>query len=87
MLEEFIKWHDIDVALLQEVTDEEKLTYRGYHVIANVGTTGRGTAIIHKLHIQFQRIEFILPGRGIAAYLNDTCIINIYAPSGTAKRA
>jgi len=86
MLEEFIKLHDIDIALLQEVTDEEKLTCRGYHVIANVGTTGIGTAIIHKLHIQFQRIERIPSGRGIAAYLGDACIINIYAPSGTAKR-
>ena len=86
MLDEFIKWHDIDIALLQEVTDKEKLTCRGYHVTANVGTTGRGTAIIHKLHIQFQRIERIPSGRGIAAYLDDACIINIYAPSGTAKR-
>jgi len=59
---------------------------QGYHVTANVGSTGRGTAIIHKLQIQFQRIECITSGRGIAAYLADTCIINIYAPSGTAKR-
>ena len=29
LLEEFIKRHDIDIALLQEVTDEEKLTCRG----------------------------------------------------------
>ena len=86
MLEEFIKQHDIDIALLQEVTDEDKLTCRGYHVTANVGITGRGTAILHKLHIQLQIIEHILSGRGIAAYLDDTYIINIYSLSGTAKR-
>jgi len=64
MPEEFIKRHDIDIALLQEVTNEEKLTCRGYYVTANVGITGRGTAIIHKLHIKFQRIELYLRGGG-----------------------
>jgi exonuclease III len=87
MLEEFIQRHDIDIALLQEVTDEEKLTCRGYQITANVRTTGRGTAIVHKLNIQFQRIERIPSERGIAAYLNDTSSVNIYAPSGSAKRA
>jgi len=87
MLEEFIQRHDIDIALLQEVTEEEKLRCRGYQLTANVGTTGRSTAILHKLNIQFQRIERIPSWRGIAAYLDDICIINIYAPSGTAKRA
>ena len=82
MLEDFIKRHDIDIALLQEVTDEDKLTCRGYHVTAKVGITGRGTASIHKPHLEFQRIEHIPSGRGI----DETCIINIYAPSGTAKR-
>jgi len=79
MLEEFIKQHDIDIALLQEVTDEEKLTCRGYHVTANVGITGRGTAIIHKLHIKLQRIEHIPSGRGIAAYLDDTYYKYLFA--------
>jgi len=48
---------------------------------------GRGTAILHKLNIQLHRIEHIPSGRGTAVYFDDTCIVNIYAPSGTAKRA
>jgi len=87
MLEEFVHRHDVDLALLQEVTDGDKLVCKGYHSTINIGTTGRGTAILHKLNIQLHRIEIIPSGRGTAVYFDDTCIVNIYAPSGIAKRA
>jgi len=86
-LEEFVHRHDVDIALLQEVMDGDKLVCKGYHSTINIGTTGRGTAILHKLNIQLLRIEGIPSGRGMAVYFYDTCIVNIYAPSGTAKRA
>jgi len=87
MLEEFVHRHDVDIALLQDVTDGDKLVCKGYHSTINIGTTGRGTAILHKLNIQLHRIERIPSGRGTAVYFDDTCIVNIYAPSGTVKRA
>jgi len=86
MLEQFVHRHDVDIALLQEVTDGDKLICKGYHSTINIGTTGRGQAILHKLNIQLHRIERIPSGRRIAVYFDDACIVNIYAPSGTAKR-
>ena len=87
MLEEFVHRHDVDIALLQDVTDGDKLVCNGYQSIINIGTTDRGTAILHKLNIQLHRMERIPSGRGMAVYFDDTSIVNIYGPSGTAKRA
>jgi exonuclease III len=64
MLEEFVHRHDIDIDLLQEVTDGDKLVCKGYQSIINMGTTGRGTAILQNLNTQFHRIERIPSGRG-----------------------
>ena len=87
MFGEFLHSHDVDVALLQEVTNGNNLSVKGYQTIVNVGTLGRGTAIIHKPHLKLHRIQRIPTGRGIAAYLGNTCLVNIYAPSGNANRA
>jgi hypothetical protein len=38
------------------------------------------------LHLQLHKPNRIPTGRGIAAYLGDICLVNIYAPSGTANR-
>ena len=43
---------------------------------------GYHTQASHKI----SKNRTIPSGRGVAAYLDDTCIIIIYAPSGTAKR-
>jgi len=86
MLEEFIRKHDIDIAMLQEVTNVHSITMNGYQVIDNVGTMGRGTAILHKEDIQMHTIRRLPSGRGIAVYYNSICFINIYASSGTSKR-
>ena len=87
MLEEFLHRHDVDIILLQEVTNGDKLVFKGYQSIINIGTLGRGTAILYKLHLQLYRFERIPTRRWIAAYLENTCIVNMYAPSGTANRS
>jgi len=46
MLEEFIRKHDVDIAMLQEVTSIHNITMKGYQTIDNIGTAGRGTAIV-----------------------------------------
>ena len=86
MLEEFLHRHDLGIVLLQEVTNGDILDEKGYHTITNIGTSLRGTAILHKLNIKLHRVERLPSGRGITAYLGDTCIVNTYAPSGTARR-
>jgi len=57
MLEEFPRRHDVDFALLQEVTSLNAFTFKGYRTIDNFGTSGRGTAIIAKEDLQMQRIR------------------------------
>jgi len=87
MLRDFIYKHDADFVLLQEVTNVNILNIRGYHTFENIGTSGRGTAILSKVDLHLHRIKRLPTGRGIAAYFDNTCIINLYAPSGTANRA
>jgi len=41
MVGEFIRRHDIDIAVLQEVTNVHSITMKGYQVTDNVGTLGR----------------------------------------------
>jgi len=48
MLEEFLYKHDIDLALLQEVTNSKITTIRRFASYINMGTQGRGTAILAK---------------------------------------
>jgi len=87
MFGEFLHRHDVEIALIQEVTNGNNLAVKGYQSIVNFGTLRRGTAIIHKLHLKLHRLQRIPTGRGIAAYLGSTCLVNIYAPSGNANRA
>jgi exonuclease III len=86
MLEEFIYVHDIDIALLQEVTCPQLPILHRYTQHVNTGTERRGTAIIAKNGIPLSNIKKLPSGTGIAATYNGTRIINIYAPSGAAKK-
>jgi len=87
MLEEFLHRHDVDFSLLQEVTSLNAITFKGYHTIDNIGTSGRGTATIAKEDLQMHRIRRLPSGRGLVAYHNNICLLNIYAPSGSANQA
>jgi len=51
MLEEFLYKHDIDVALLQEITHSDLSTLRNYNAHVNQGMEGRGTAILTKAEL------------------------------------
>jgi exonuclease III len=87
MLDDFVHPHDVDIALLQEVTNGDRLVVKVYQSIINVGTLVRGTAILHKLHLQLHKPKRIPTGRGIAAHLGNIYLVNIYDPSGTANRS
>ena len=87
MLEEFLRKHDVDFALLQEVTSLNAVTLKGYQTIDNIGNSGRGTAIIAKEDLQMHRIRRLPSGRGSVAYCNNMCLLNIDTPSGAANRA
>jgi exonuclease III len=87
MLEELLRRQEIDIVLLQEVVNHTLKTISGYHTHTNVGTGKRGTALVMKEGIHVKEIKRLPTGRGIAAKIENTCIINIYAPSGTGRKA
>ena len=87
MLEEFLRRHDVDFALLQEVTSVNAITFKVYQTIDNIGASGRDTVIIAEVDLKFHRIRRLPSGRGFVAYDNNICLLNLYAQSGTANRA
>jgi exonuclease III len=86
MLEAFIRPHDLDILLLQEVTQQIFTDIHGYNVYYNIGTTRRGTALITWDTLTLTNVTKIQSGRAIVANVRDILIVNIYTPSGTAKR-
>ena len=85
MLEVFLRKHEVDIALLQEVTPGGNITFSGYQSHVNIGMSERGTAILAKAKLPLRRIECIPSGRGIVAYYGNICILNICAPSGSSN--
>jgi exonuclease III len=86
MLQDFIYKHDLDVILLQEVTDITISNIQRYTAYINIGSEGRGTAILAKNCYNIANIQSIPTGRGISAHVNGIKIVNIYAPSGSEKK-
>jgi exonuclease III len=87
MLLDFICRHELDLVFLQEVVDTSLLELRGYITHSNAGASMRGTAIMAKLYLPLTDIIKLPSGRAIAARHKGIQLINLYAPSGTAKRA
>jgi exonuclease III len=86
MLTEYIRRHDLDIVFLQEITDLELLPMPGYDIYDNIGSDIRGTDIVARNDIMLRNINKLPSGRAIAAECKGLYIVNIYAPSGTAKR-
>jgi exonuclease III len=87
MLADCLGRQDVDVIFLQEVTTTEVGQIRGYAAYHNVGTTMRGTEITTRSTLLFTKITAPPSGRVMAANLGDLRMVNIYAPSGTARKA
>jgi len=87
MVGAFLKSQDIDLALLQEVTNTDFTTFTDYIAIVNEGTEKTGTAILTKVGLQLQHVKRIPSGRSVPAMFKGIWIINIYAPSGGEKRS
>jgi hypothetical protein len=77
MLEAFLIKHDIDIALLQEVTSTHVNTVHQYNVLINQGTEGWGTAILTKQGLTVNNVNRIPSGRGIAVDTIGTRFINV----------
>ena len=86
LLAEFLRAWEVDILLTQEVTQLVLHTIRGYSTLYNIGTEGRGTAIVARDGIQLENIARLPSGRAMAVTFRDITLINIYAPSGSARR-
>jgi exonuclease III len=85
MLESFIRVNEIDLLMLQEVTTTLPLML--HHLVHhNIGANRRGTAIIVRDTLNITNLTQLPSGPAMAVDVGATRIINIYAPSGTAKR-
>ena len=87
MLADFIRQHDFDIIFAQEVTSTEVLNVRGYNVHLNIGASICGTAILANSTLLLTNITTMPSGRAIAADYKGIRLINVFAPSGTARRA
>jgi exonuclease III len=86
MLGDFLHKHEIDIIFLQEVTQPTLHTPWGYAAHTNVGTNGRGTAIVTREHYALNNIVRLPSGRGMAAEFQGLWLVNVYAPSGAERK-
>ena len=86
MLEGFLRRQEIGVAFLQEVKHPHLNAINRYIAYTNEGTTSRGTAILARERIILTNVTRLPSGRGIAAKYQRISLVNIYAPSGAARR-
>jgi exonuclease III len=86
MLADFIRRHDIDILYVQEVMSTEVLNIRVYETHQNNGASFHGTAILATQGLQLTNITTLPFGRAIRAVYQGIQLINLYAPSGKAKR-
>ena len=87
MLEEFLHKQDIDIILLQEVTDPNLNALHRYTTHINQGTDGRGTAILTKEGFTISNTKRLPSGGGIAATFNGVWMMNVCAPSEAEKKS
>jgi hypothetical protein len=76
MLEDFLRRHNVGIALLQEVTLPMLNAIQHYKSYLNTGTDQRGTAMLTKNGITKTNVKRLPSGRGIAALFQRTWIIN-----------
>jgi len=82
MLEDFMRRQEIDLMLLQEVTHVNISMIGNYTAHINIGTDGRGNAILVKEGLTLTNIQRVPSGRGIAATLHGILIVNTkYIPT------
>ena len=86
MLEDFLRRQEIDFLFLPEVVHSTVDTLCSYKTHINVGTAGRGTAMVTRNEIMITNITRLLSGRGITAEYMCIWLVKVYVPAGTAKR-
>jgi exonuclease III len=81
MLFDFIRQHDIDLTMIQEVSDTSTIDNRGYNIHHNIGTNRRGTAFVTTQACQLTNVARAPDGRATAATLDGTRIMSTRLPA------
>jgi len=66
MLSDFITRHEIDILLLQEVTNPDTMNIRGYVTHQNIGASMRGIALLARNEIPITIVHTLLSGRALS---------------------
>jgi exonuclease III len=85
MLETFLRCKDFDILLLQQVRTHKLRAFPNYTTHINMGSEVRGTAILLKNSLEARNLQRLPSGRGMSIYIQEICLITIYAPSGAEK--
>ncbi|KAK3908766.1 Transposon TX1 uncharacterized 149 kDa protein [Frankliniella fusca] len=80
-----IRREKADIVCLQEVR-APFLGVPGFKEITNVGTAGRGTAVLVRDNLDMIEERRLPSGRATAVKVSDVTIVNIYAPAGSQGR-
>lgn len=87
LLKSFVYSNHVDVILLQEVAITDFSFLSGYNSVVNMNENKRGTAILMKDTIHYTDVRLLESSRGISLKINNTRLVNIYAPSGSQSTA
>jgi exonuclease III len=86
MLADILRLQEFDILVIQEVTKPVLHDICGYTRYYNMGVSIRGRALLTRDGISLENVSLLPSGRAIAAQFRDIWIINIYAPSETARK-
>jgi exonuclease III len=86
MLSTFLHIHDVDIALLQAVTQPGITDIPRYNAWVNIGTEKRGTATLAREGLTVYDEKRLPSGRGLAVKIKDIWYVNVYASSGAERR-
>jgi exonuclease III len=86
MLTEYIRRHGLDIVFRLEIIDPALLPMPGYDIYYSIATDLRGTPILARNDILLMNINKLTSERAIAAECKGLYIVNIFAPTGKAKR-
>jgi hypothetical protein len=87
MLLFFIQLHDLDVVFLHKVTNPAILNIAEYLTHLNIEATVHETAILARHDFPLSNVTSLPSGLSITADHNGHRRVNVYAPSGTSRRA
>jgi exonuclease III len=77
MLINFLYANDVDIAMLQEVTQPNSVDIPSYNALINVGADQRGTATIAREGLAISDDKRLPSGRGLAVKIKDVWYVNV----------